>query len=380
MKKKKQDFTLPACSCMTLTSKEGKHFWFRTCDIEAGIWKAGAHVVRFGRESRIDYGDGKQEIGLYAFIGITYNFSDTWLLDGINECGLCGGLLMLYEGTSVEQAQTGKTGYIGMELVTKILSSCKDVKEVIALAKTIQILDIPFEGNRVPATMHYFFADSQGEEVILEAACQEQRGILQIYTKEEIIGVMTNSPAYDRQLKNLSWFLSKSPELKQGKNKTSIEELDFNGRKIKADEKADHISLSGVFPASYASHDRFLRLAVIKALNKSGNLFTGEEMLALGSGMMNVVMEPDTGGLFHYTHMDDEGRIVGQKAGFTQYLVMYDLEKKCFYMKVYDMVSWIKYEIKNTTAGEKEILEIPHHHMQGVIVEDGNKKTHQTKI
>ena len=373
MKEKKEPLLLPACSCMTLTSKEGCHYWFRTCDIEKEFWQKGAHIVCHGAGSSIAYGDGKIENNLYTFQGITYNFLDTWLLDGVNEWGLCGGLLMLEEGTSVEKVTEDKEGYIGMEVVTKMLSSCQNVKEVTAMAKRIQILDIP-QGNRsVRASMHYFFADPEGEEVILEAADQNRKGIFRIYEKKENIGIMTNSPTYDRQKENLSWFLSESMELRYGKNGKAVRELFFDGRKVEADDKAEHISLSGVFPASYASYDRFLRLAVIKALNYSGNYFRKEEMLALGSGLMNVVMEPDTGGVFHYGKIEEDGKITGQKESFTQYVVMYDLEEKCFYMKVYDMISWKKYEWKDMTGKEKEIQIISHGHRQGVIVEDESK-------
>ena len=128
MKEKKEPLLLPACSCMTLTSKEGCHYWFRTCDIEKEFWQKGAHIVCHGAGSSIAYGDGKIENNLYTFQGITYNFLDTWLLDGVNEWGLCGGLLMLEEGTSVEKVTEDKEGYIGMEVVTKMLSSCQNVK------------------------------------------------------------------------------------------------------------------------------------------------------------------------------------------------------------------------------------------------------------
>ena len=47
IEKEEKTVILPgACSCMTLTSKSGNHYWFRTCDIENDIWEEGAHVVR----------------------------------------------------------------------------------------------------------------------------------------------------------------------------------------------------------------------------------------------------------------------------------------------------------------------------------------------
>ena len=382
-----------ACSCMTLTSQSGKHYWFRTCDIDTDLWKAGAHVRKQAAGEIIEYCDGSKEISQYSFVGMTYNTLDTWLLDGVNEYGLTGGLLMLYEGTSVEKTEKNRIGYAGMELVTKILSSCKNVEGIIALVKCIQILDVFWEEKRLPATMHYFFTDISGNEVILEATDQEHPGILKIFPRENILGVLTNSPSYEDQLQNLVWFLSQSPELKQGllgqavtkvrqettgqaiaevnqettgQDITEVKqevngqapvgekhpmtrhepvELVLDKRSIKADENAKHLSLTGTFPASYSSYDRFIRLAVLKALNDSGNGFEDEKMLALGSGIMNAVCEPHTKGIFHYTRMDSRGKMIGQKDSFTQYMVMYDVEEKCFYIKKYDEVTWERYKV-----------------------------------
>lgn len=332
-----------ACSCMTLTSETGRHYWFRTCDIDTDMWSEGAHIVQQTSGKIIEYGDGKKETSLYSFIGMTYNFSDTWLLDGINEQGLTGGLLMLYEGTGVDQPREGRAGYVGIELVTKMLSSCKDVEEVITLAGQVQVLNIPIEKKKVPATMHYFFTDRKGNEVILEADEKDKPGVLRIYRKHEIVGVMTNSPTYPEQLQNLAWFLSQSPEMKQGFAGQAITELILDDRVVKADENAKHLSFNGTFPASYSSYDRFIRLSVLKALNDSGNHFEDKKMLALGSGIMNAVCEPHTKGVFHYTKMKKGGKIIGQKNSYTQYISMYDIEEKCFYMKKYDETAWKKY-------------------------------------
>ena len=347
-RKEKIQAVLPgACTCMSLTSKNKNRYWFRTCDIEIDIFKEGAHVVQHTAGKEIQYHTGRVEISKYQFHGITYNCKDTWLLDGVNECGLIGGLLMLYEGTSVNKTVSDKEGYVGMEFVTKVLSTCKNIQEVCALASKTQILNIPYGSITVPATMHYFFIDTIGEEVVLEATDVNNPGIFRIYTTNENVGVMTNSPSYDQQLQNLAWFLSQSQEMKQGFEGQAIRELHLDGRKIRADERASHISLNGTFPGSYSSYDRFIRIAVLKALNNSGNEFDDEKMLALGSNIMNAVWEPPNKGMFHYTKKYQNGEVEGQKDSSTQYMVMYDCEKRCFHMKAFDMSSWIKYELYN---------------------------------
>lgn len=340
MMKKDWLFSVPACSSMTLTSAGKRRYWFRTCDIETDLRKEGAHFVRKNQGESLSFFGEKKRKADYAYMGMTYNREDSWLLDGMNENGLSGGLLMLPQATSVKTAEAGFEGCMGMELVGLLLSSCRNVEEVKQAAKRLQILDIPYGEESVPASMHYFFVDETGNETVLEAADAGHPGILQIYGREEVIGVMTNAPAYPKQLQNLSWFMSKSPELCQGLGGKAVNRLDFDGRIIKADSSADHLSLDGTFPGSYSSYDRFIRLAVFKALNDCGNGFLDERMLALGSNLMSTVVEPSGRGLFHYGHREKDGRVVGQKESFTQYLIMYDLAGRSLHIRFFDETGW----------------------------------------
>ena len=114
-----------SCSCLALTSKQGRSYWFRTCDLHTSVWEAGAHVVSFPARQSIQLAGGPAQ-ARYALLGVTYNDRDTWLLDGINSQGLTGGLLLLEEGTSVPAAEEGRAGVMGMELVTALLASCRN--------------------------------------------------------------------------------------------------------------------------------------------------------------------------------------------------------------------------------------------------------------
>lgn len=338
-------FSIPACSSMTLTSAAKKTYWFRTCDLENEVREEGAHVVQKARGSLLTFSNQKTLRAKYAYLGMSYNEKDEWLLDGVNETGLAGGLLMLPEATSTDQERMGYEGCVGMEVVTRLLSSCKNVEEVKNSARKLQILDIPFAGGWVPASMHYFFVDQTGNETILEAANQDYPGILQIYEREEIIGVMTNGPVYPKQVNNLSWFMAYSLELQQGMEGKPIQSLEFDGRVLQADSRKEHLSLYPVFPGGYSSHDRFLRLALFKALNACGNNFTDEEMAARGSMIMSVVVEPNSRGIFHGYCQARDGKIVGQKESYTQYLLVYNLEKRSLQLRFHDELNWREYTL-----------------------------------
>lgn len=347
-KKEKQ---LPGgCSCMTLTSISGKPYWFRTCDVEFDLRKEGAHPVLIEKGKLLEYEGRGQRKSEFGIIGITYNKKETWLLDGMNEKGLCGGLLMLSEGRGRDKREGEKQEIMAMEAVCYFLSCCKNVREVRKEAEEIYITNIYCEGSSFPATVHYYFLDESGDEVILEPVIEAEPGRLKIYERESSLGVMTNSPVYEAQKENLSWFLSQSAELKNIKKEGEDICLEFEGRILKADNKAPHLSVNGGFPGSFASYDRFIRLAVLKALNNSGRDFPDEKMIPLGVGIMNVVREPFNQGLLHYSFLDlkedGEKKIVGRKNSRTEYLVVYDPATQRFYLSWFDELEWTCYTLK----------------------------------
>lgn len=361
---------ISACSSMTLTSKSGKNYWFRTCDIDTDIWQEGAHVVSFPKDAHIQFQGREKEECRYGFMGMTNDAKDTWLLDGVNTQGLAGGLLLLLEGTGVDKPEKnseGYEGYVGMELVTKFLSVCASVKEVVEMAETVQVCNIPYGGQSVSPTMHYFFTDVSGDEVILEATDREHPGIFTIYQKKDGIGVMTNSPAYPQQIDNLAWYIAASPELRSGLNGQAIETLKFCGREIKGDIEAKHLLRSDTFPASYCSYDRFVRISVLKALNDCGRNFSDDKMLAFGSGIMSSVFEPRSKGVFHYTGFDEKERPIRQKDGCTQYLVMYDMEQRTMYLRALDMANFVGYRLENCSVEKLMRYQVKHEGMAGII-------------
>ena len=331
-----------SCSAIKLVSKEGHTYWLRTCDYKEDLWGSGAHAVSFKENDILTlYGLAPQRVK-YTFCGISNNKCDTWLMDGINSCGLTGGLLMLREGTSVPEAESGYTGIMGMEFVTYALSNYSTVEELLNDAPKLQLLDVPYDGG-VSASMHFMFTDASGNCVILEACDCNNKGIFTIYPQDKNLGIMTNSPSYDRQIQNLAWFMSQSHELKAvlGSSPT----LDFGSVTLTADEKAPHLSRSGVLPAMYAPYDRFVRLAILKALNKNGTGFSDENMLALGSKIINSVFEVNHDGIFNYQYLDENKKPVSPNNSHTHYTIVYDTSIKQMYIQPYDSTGWTRIAI-----------------------------------
>ena len=255
---------------------------------------------------------------------------------------------------------------MGMELVTALLATCRNVTEVCQAAKDIRITDIPAETGFLPATMHYFFLDAAGNTVVLEAADPTQPGRLTCY-REDSIGVMTNSPPYPRQLDNLRWFLSQSPELHHGGDDCPICQPAWEGVRLAADPNALHMTQSGVLPASYAPYDRFVRLAVLKALNHDGQWIDDAQMLPLGSGLLHTVFEPHSRGVYHYRRLDEHGMPAGRSDGYTQYCVMYAPEQQAMYLQPFDSTAWTKIALRSCDTALLQRHPINRSAMAGVV-------------
>jgi len=349
-----------------LISNTGRPYWFRTCDIDGDIWRDGAHIVSFPKGESIALTGREAVRAGHAFLGVTHNAQDTWLLDGVNDAGLTGGLLALYEGGSVARADPGKEGIMGMELVTWLLATCASVDEVLERVKGAQVLDVPVgAASTADADLHGMFTDPSGRCVVLEAADPGRPGELTAYG--ENLGILTNSPPYPAQLQNLSWYLSQSPEWNWGGETPRL--LRMNGMEVRADANAPHLTMSGAFPGSYASYDRFVRIAMLKYLNGEGREFSDGEMLPLGEQLMASVIEPHNRGLYHYSRFDPERGPQGGHPSYTQYLVMYDLTERVMYLKPYGTTGWTKTALDRCDKSGRETHGLCRWPMAGVVEE-----------
>lgn len=357
-----------SCSSMKLTSKGGNPYWFRTCDIGTGIWEDDAHVVSFPVDYEIELTGGMKRIHTnYSILGVTDNLFDTWLLDGINSAGLTGGLLFLKEGTSVEEAEEGYTGVMGMEIVTVLLAGCGTVEDVKREIQKIQILNVPVGETSAAATLHLTFTDAEGRNIILEAADPARPGHMRIYEDYETIGVMTNSPVYEKQLANLSWYLAQSPEMQYGREGEPITSLVIDNTAVRADGRALHEGQTGTFPASYASYDRFVRVSMLKFLNHDGRDFSDSQMLPMGSGIIHAVFEPHNQGIYHYAGFDEHGNPTGKNDSFTQYTVMYNISAPELYIQPYDSTAWTRIGLSECSGTKTEYHKVSHDSMAGVV-------------
>ncbi|MFI3260990.1 MAG: linear amide C-N hydrolase [bacterium] len=341
------------CSCLKLKSKEGNNYWFRTCDMNDlnDVWKAGSKVISYKENTEIHFSNDLILKSKFDIIGVSYGSIYTRMLDGINSLGLVGGLLALGEGSSVNITKVTKEKNIeGIEFLTYALASCSSCDEVINLSKEIQLTNVIHSNIEVPATMHFTFSDNL-KSIVLEATTD---GIFTIY--DNTIGVMTNSPVYSNHMKNLSWFIKNSKELNTGiinihDNSISkkYDSIIIDGITVEGSEEQHNLD-SSCLPGSYVSKDRFIKLAILKFLNNSGNDISDEDMFMEGSKIINTVVVPRTKGYYYYSRIEDD-KIYGTGDNFTQYTIFYNLKDKNLIIKHGDSIAYNKFSINSIPNG-----------------------------
>lgn len=336
-----------ACSSMTLTSKEGDHYWFRTCDMDDSFNVFGegnsmidpSYLVSYPAGQAIHFTTGDITPD-HAVVGMSFGDSLA-LLDGINDAGLVGGLQDYREGTSYPEdtAPEGMRLVSGMEALTWFLAQCKDVDEVIEMVKTTRVKALHVDGipySELSATMHLVFVDAKGKTIVLENGDPENPGV---YTVYDSIGVMTNSPSYPDQLANLADYIGSSPELR-AQNTTSI-----TMKGVTVAGKSSGVDRA--FPAANTSMNRFIRNAMWRYAADGGSQIPSKDMLARGGKLFSrasEVVKDDINGLYHYSKIED-GKAVGQAPGYTQYTVFYDVTNRSVAIRPYDSVVWTELSI-----------------------------------
>lgn len=152
----------------------------------------------------------------YKCIGINA-FKSTTLIDGINEAGLAGGIFYFPNYASFQTIDNNKQNVAPSDLLTFILTNCKNISEVKNTLQNINVPEVPLPQYGYPQTppMHYVFHDKDSCLVI-----EYVDKTLNIY--ENSIGTVTNAPTFSWHLTNLANYINLSAinhsDIKIGKN------------------------------------------------------------------------------------------------------------------------------------------------------------------
>ncbi|MBO7645203.1 MAG: choloylglycine hydrolase family protein [Alphaproteobacteria bacterium] len=232
-----------SCTGITLKSKDGANIVARTVEWANGESPSDYIIVPRGYSQQSMSPDGKRDGMKYsAFFGYVGLASEEYVIEGLNENGLSAGLFYFpkFGSYPIYDAKQKNITISDTELVAWILGNFETVDDVVAALSNIRVVATDPRAE----TLHWRVADKTGRQIVIEYI----DGIPNVH--ENKLGVLTNSPAYDWHITNLSNYI----DLHSG----SIDEHDFGNISI---APIGHGSGLLGLPGDVTPPSRFVRVA-----------------------------------------------------------------------------------------------------------------------
>lgn len=128
--------------------------------------------------------------------------------DAMNELGLCAAGLLFAGNAHYPPEAEDKNNVAPFELIPFLLSQCATAAQARALLAQVNLASIPFSDTLALSPMHWMISDGR-ESIVIEPT---QHG-LAIW--DNPVHVLTNNPAFDDQLTNLTQYMQLSPAAPQ---------------------------------------------------------------------------------------------------------------------------------------------------------------------
>ncbi len=239
-----------ACTGITLESLDGAKIVART--IETGYPELNSEYVVVPRghteSSYLPDGtkDGMIYTSRYGYVAFTA-VEPEFLVDGLNEAGLAAALFYFPQyGKYPEYNPIDKSKTIAdLQLVGWALGNFSNVEQVKNAIKNIRPTGLyPDSG-----TVHWRFTDASGRQIVLEYIDGEP-----VFYENEL-GVLTNAPDFDWQMKNLNNYVNLFPK--------AIESHDLGLSDVKLSAFGAGAGLLGL-PGDFTPASRFVRAAFLQ--------------------------------------------------------------------------------------------------------------------
>lgn len=337
-----------ACTALLFRDAGGGAYAGRTMELSMELPYVVASVPKGHQFSSVVDGHDpfkfQTKYGVFAIAVPNGSVDDLKIVEGLNEEGLTFSVLA-FAGASgpADNAAKTKAMLAAIDLGAWVLGQFATAAEVkAALTENTVILTslIPLHGAKTP--FHFVVHDRTGKSIVIEFSSDRQN----VY--DNPVGVMTNGPEFTWHLTNLN-------------NYTFLTNLDQSTGKfgdLQVSQPDSGIATAGL-PASNTSVGRFVRAAYYSTFAEK----TAPEKAihALGHVMNNfdrprgiTIDPPQSGGL------DIEGFSAtgGQeyKTEYTSWTVLGDLTNNEFYVRTYDTINFIKFDLKRLFAqGELKV-------------------------
>ncbi|KRM98501.1 choloylglycine hydrolase family protein [Loigolactobacillus rennini] len=236
------------CTSILQIAKDGSHVLARTMDWPT-LENTPLFVPRhYDWESAYDH---RHYQNPYALIGGgSMKKGRIDVADGVNEYGLCAQKLTFTNGSKlVENRHSNKIQLAPYEFVFWLLGHFKSIADVAAHLSEIELMSEKYSDSQYGAEseLHFALIDPTGRTVVVEPTQNPMRLI------DNPLGVVTNSPNFERQLQKLTKYVDFTPEFEAGK-------VPLNTAKVTTGNPAGKI----IPPGSYSPGARFIRAAYLK--------------------------------------------------------------------------------------------------------------------
>lgn len=333
-----------ACTSLVLGTNDGGRIYGRTMEFgiplhsQAMEMPRGFAHVGIGPDGTA--GRGKSWTSKYAVIGANV-FGMPFYVDGMNEAGLAGGMLNAPNTAKYQDVPAGQEGnsIAPQQLLTYALTNFATVGEVREALGKMFVSNAPMkEWGGVPRarmTLH----DAAGGSIVVEYLAG------QLVITDNIIGVMTNDPAFSWHLSNIGNFanlsgLDKKPLTVRGH--TFLPASSGNG-------------LHGM-PGSLLSSDRFVRAALF-VLNAPTDVTTDVQRSRAWHVMNNFDIP------FGAIYLDASSGYGGgaNSYEFTEWTVVADLKNRTYSIRSFEnpqimTLDFKSFDLNAKTANNRPLL------------------------
>lgn len=334
-----------ACTALLFRDAGGGAYAGRTMELTMELPYVVASIPKGHKFSSVVEGHDPLEFQTkHAIFAITVpngTIDDLKIVEGLNEEGLTFSVLA-FAGASGPADNAAKTKALlaAIDLGAWILgqfATAADVKAALSENTVILTALVPLHGAKTP--FHFVVHDRTGKSIVIEFSSDRQN----VY--DNPVGVMTNGPEFTWHLTNLN-------------NYTFLTNLDQSKGKfgdLQVSQPDSGIATAGL-PASNTSVGRFVRAAYYA--NFAEKPVPEKAIRALAHVMNNfdrprgiTIDPPQSGGLDieSFATAGDEQ----YESEYTSWTVLGDLTNNEFYVRPYDAINFIKFDLKRLFAQDE---------------------------
>ena len=197
-----------ACAGITLTAADGSVVYGRTLEWGAFDLNSRDMIVPRGQEFRAPMEDGAPGMTFeakYGFVAID-GLEKPLALDGINEAGLAVGVFY-HPGFAEYQPfdpEMRDSSLGPLDVANFLLSSFATTEEARTGIAEVRVVPVTDPAFGFPPPGHYIVTDRTGASIVIEYL----NGELPVF--DNPLGMITNSPSFDRQMTNLRNYINLS--------------------------------------------------------------------------------------------------------------------------------------------------------------------------